>query len=356
MKSHFLGLGVLVLFAGGFAAGQAEPALAPGEPFDYPSQAFYPERWEAKGLTMPLVPWKGEEVTVLTTDTELDGQVMAEFIARLDEGWRLYGELTGGTPRPFKQHEGQVTIVALPANDLSCGYGCGYVGSTGIEMTHFYEGHYPGLQKEARNVPHAYFYEMGRNYYVFGSRHSCFVTGFAVFMRYVCVETLDLVDRDEATKETILAAIDGYEKSDLGFVEAFTVQGGLAEKVNRLKDAQGRAIGPTDQPVMYASLMMRLRRDYGGNDWVARFFRQLETVPGERARSEAAARRQCVSWLVCASLAAGEDLSPLFCDRYRLPLSEQGRAVLAGVQWDKDGLTAGEVIARLPKEDQQGAK
>ena len=45
-------------------------------------------------------------------------------------------------------------------------------------------------------MPHYVFYEMGRNYYTFGDRHSCFITGFAVFMRYVCMDALKCEDTD----------------------------------------------------------------------------------------------------------------------------------------------------------------
>ena len=165
----------------------AKQPIPPGKPFDYPSMAFYPDRWKKQGLDLPMVPWKGKHVTFVTTDPDRDPAIMGEFIQHLDDGWALYADITEATPHPHKKHEGQPTIVAIPANDLSSGYGCGYVGSTGIEMTHFYDGHYPNLKKNTRDVPHAYFYEMGRNYFTFGDRHSCFTTGFAVFMRYVCM-------------------------------------------------------------------------------------------------------------------------------------------------------------------------
>ena len=303
---------------------------------------------------MPMVPWLGERVALVTTEGDYDLATMAAFVAHLDDGWALYEKLTAGKPRPFKMHQGRPTIVALPANDLSCGYGCGYVGATGIEMTNFYSGHFPALEKNPNTVPHAYFYEMGRNFYTFSDRHSCFVTGFAVFMRYVCVETLELVDQDKRTKEVIVAAIDGYEKSELGFVKAFTTHDGLAEKVNRLRDQNGKAIAPTDQNVIYASLLLKLRREFGGNEWVASFFENLRTVKPEKISDSDGALRQCVSLLVCASVAAKEDLSPLFCDQYRLPLSSEAREILAGVDWKAGAQNAGQIIALLPQKSRQG--
>jgi hypothetical protein len=62
---------------------------------------------------------------------------------------------------------------------------------------------YPALQRDPLAIPHYVFYEMGRNFYTFGDRHSCFVTGFAVFMRYVCMDTLKFHDEDRRTRQTI---------------------------------------------------------------------------------------------------------------------------------------------------------
>jgi hypothetical protein len=45
---------------------------------------------------------------------------------------------------------------------------------------------------------------MGRNFYTFGDRHSCFTTGFAVFMRCVCMDTLGCHDDDRRTREVII--------------------------------------------------------------------------------------------------------------------------------------------------------
>jgi hypothetical protein len=50
------------------------------------------------------------------------------------------------------------------------------------------------------------------NFYTFGDRHSCFTTGFAVFMRYVCMDTLGCHD-DEQVREAV-AAVD-WRQPDL---------------------------------------------------------------------------------------------------------------------------------------------
>jgi len=272
---------------------------------------------------------------------------MTEFIHHLDDAWELYHELTGYTPRLNKHYRQKSSIVALPENSLSCGYGCGYVGSTGIEMIRFYDDHYQLLKKDAKNIPHAYFYEMGRNYYGFGDRHNAFTTGFAVFMRYVCIDSLGFKDRDVRTGKVIREAIDLWEKSEMPFVAGFTAHGGKGEKGARLFDSKGKPIRPSDQNVLYASLLLKLRAEFGGNDFVKRFYQQINDAPRGRAVGPDSAHRQCLSLLVAASIAARTDLSPRFVDQYRLKLSQETRALLSKTLWDKKGLMVSQVFAEL---------
>ena len=318
----------------------ATAALEPGEPVDYSKLAFYPDRWKQHKHNTRLVPWKGEQVVFLTMSDAHDPKVMGAFVDHLDAGWKLYGDLTGRKPHPHRAVDGLAPIAAVPGGGLTCGYGCGYVGATGIEMTSFYTHHFPGLEKDPRNVPHAYFYEMGRNYYTFGRRHDCFTTGFAVFMRYVCTDTLKLTDHDKGTRKVIDEAIGMYAKSELPFLRTFTNADGLSEKQNRLKAS------PTDQPVMYASAMLHLWKTHG-DDWLRRFFRQLATCPEANQRTKDGARTQCMAWYVSASLAAQRNLSETFIDQWRLSLTETEQAALKAVDWSSDSITAGEIMQRL---------
>lgn len=312
-------------------------AITPGNPIDFAPLAFYPDRWRKHGVPLEMVPWQGEHVVFLTNTAELDGAVMADLLAKLDAGWQHYAMLTGQQPRLFKQIDGLPTIAANPGGHLTCGYGCGYVGSTGIELSAFYARDYENIKKNARNVPDYYFYEMGRNYYTFGNQHSCFITGFAVFMRYVCMDKLELTG-GESTRETIESAIEEYAKTDVPFVKAFTTLDGLSEKENRL------TISPSDQPVMYASAMLKLRKDNGGDEWVARFFKHLATCTAVKPDTKEGGLKQSLNWLVAASCAAGKDLSPVFVDQWRMPMSPEGRKAFQAVRWDDPRINAGQVV------------
>ena len=102
------------------------------------------------------------------------------------------------------------------------------------------------------------FYEMGRNFYTFGERHSLFVTGFAVFMRYVCMDSLECNDIEPRIRAIIEQAESVYTTSEVSFMGAFTNFGGAGEKGHRLKQPNGKPLIPSDQPVMYASAMLKL--------------------------------------------------------------------------------------------------
>ena len=325
----------------------AGEAVRPGPRVDYGRLAFYPQRWKKAEVDTRLVPWRGDHVVFLTTESDLDHKVVGRLLGRLDRGWELYARLTGRSPRPLKQIDGKPTIAAVPDSRLTCGYGCGFVGTTGIEVAGFYRSDYPLLKSKPEAMPHYYFYEMGRNYYTFGERHSLFTTGYAVFMRYVCMDTLKCEDPDRRTRKTIEMAEGLYAESEMGFLKAFTTLDGLGEKDSRLKDKSGRPIVPSDQPVLYASAMLKLHRQCGGNDWLGRFFRQLAKCEAVRPNSKEAGVRQSLNWLVSASCAARKDLSGVFVDRWRFPLGADARRALAAVAWDDPKVDARTIISQI---------
>ncbi len=331
--------------------------LPPGEVMQYEKLAFYPERWKDNHVSTELIPWEGKEVVFLTTTTQFDQAVMARFVGRLDAAWKLYANLTGARPERFRQFHGKPTIAAVPDASLTCGYGCGYIGASGIEVAGFYDSDYPLAKRDAAAFSHYLFYEMGRNYYTFGDRHSVFITGYAVFMRYVCMDALKCTDPDSQTRKTIEDCETVYAASDVPFLTAFTNLG-EGEKGHRLVDAHGNAVQPSDQPVMYATAMLKLRKENGGDEWVKRFFGHLAHCPPSTGDSQSGVIAQCLNWLVASSAAARKDLSPLFADRWRMPLSAGQRTAMGQIDWNDSRLDVGKVVARLTAANstQQGSE
>lgn len=331
------------LLLGGTVAVTAAPPAA-GEPVDYAPHAFFPDRWKNLGIDTRLVPWEGERLVLLTTTADLDSATIAVFLRRLDGGWGHFADMIGPPPRARGLVAGKPTVAAVPDGRLTCGIGCGMIGAAGIEVCGFSSHDYPLVKRQPDAFPHYYFYEMGRNWYVFGNRHSSFITGFAVFMRYSCMDALDCTDPEADLRKSIEAAVDRHADGDMGFLRAFTLQGGLTEKEPRLVGFAG----PCDQPVMYTSAMLALRRDHGGDAWTRRFFHALMQCPEVAADSPQGALAQSRAWLVAASVAAGKDLSAVFCDRWRLPASPDMRRALAAIDWSAPDLDAGRILAGLP--------
>lgn len=332
---------LFVLFIPGNACG-AEV----GEPIDYQPHAFYPDRWENLGVDTTMHPWEGERVVLLTTSNEFDAKVMERIVERLDTGWGLYAEVVGKSPRPFKELNDKVTIAAVPDGRLTCGVGCGRIGATGIEVAKFYTEDYPMVAKDPDAFPHYFFYEMGRNYFVFGNRHSVYTTGFAVFMRYVCMDALRCTDPEQRAREQIEKAEAIYAESDISFLDAFTVNGKWSEKQPRLRGFDG----PSDQPVLYTSAMLYLQKNHGGQQFTKQFFKQLHTCPEVSPTDPQSALLQSMNWLVAASCAAGKDLTPIFVDRWRMPLSDATRRSLGRIDWKKKNIEAGRVLKSIDVE------
>ncbi|WP_165071844.1 calcium-binding protein [Paludisphaera rhizosphaerae] len=309
-------------------AATAKELIRPGEPFDYRPMAMDAAKWDAKRVSTWMFPWIGRRIALLTDSLKFDRSIIAEFVSRLDAGWAVYADFVGEVPRLFHHIDGRGTIAAVPG-ELTCGGGCGYLGQTGIEVIHFYADDYPLAVQSPKAFKNYYFYEMGRNYFVFGDRHSQFGTGFAVFMRHVCMEVLKLevAPGDQGALEWIETLEGQIEKTDLTFLKAFTMQGGLGEKDRRHPNLTA------NQTDIYASAMMRLRREVGGDRWLRRFYRVLGECPEVTPDSPEGALRQGLIWYVAASTAAGRDLGRYFVDRWRLPLSPSTRKALARAEW-----------------------
>jgi hypothetical protein len=338
----------IFLTALGIGGGQKarRDAIEPGQPVEYAELAFYPERWKEKKISTEMIPWEGEWVVFLTTKPDLDPAAVTRFVRRIDAGWKLYADLTGRSPSPHKLLNGKPVVAAIPDADLTCGYGCGNVGATNIELSGFYKSDYNLIVRSPKAFPHYVFYEMGRNFYTFGDRHSLFVTGYAVFMRYVCMDALECVDLDRGTRITIEKAEDLLSRnSGLTYLQAFTTLDGYDEKRDRLRN-----LSPSDQPVIYASAMLKLYRECGKGEWLKRFYAALAECPEVKADTKEAGLRQSLNWYVAASLAARRDLSSIICDKWKYPLSPKARKAAAKVKWGQAGLKPSEAIEAIPME------
>jgi hypothetical protein len=271
---------------------------------------------------------------------------MRYLLANLDAGWAVLRRLLSGPPpfprRPDATIRGKAALVAaVPDAELTCGYGCAYVGLAdvglaGVEVAGFYSRDYPRLCAQARVgalscFEHYFFYELVRNFHVFGGRHRAFVTGFAVFMRYVLMDAVGCADN----KPEVRAAIEGCEgvfvdgcAGGLGFLEAMTGAGGLPERRDRLA-----GVCPSDQPCMQGSAQLHLWRIYGGERFLERFFTSLHALLDD---VEDVPRANCLAWLAYACVAARLFLMHAFVERWRFAQTPRETEALEAVDWTRE--------------------
>jgi hypothetical protein len=191
---------------------------------------------------------------------------------------------------------------------------------------------------------------MARAYYRFEERFSQLEAGLPLFLSCVCKDRLDWSDPNRLYEDLEAVEAD-LAASSLSFLEALTTIGGLDREAPRLPGRKR-----SDQPALVASVLLKLRKDYGRDEWVRRFLQSLADCPRVEGAGEQAAREQALNWVVAASCAAQEDLSDLFRQRWRLPVDLAARQALLGVDWRQPGLSPPAVFRtilanRLVKEE-----
>ncbi len=326
------------------------------QPIEY--QPFNPALWKAKNQSTWLFPWEGERVVLLTTTADLDPKTMAALVKRLDAAWKLCGELVGQSPNLIKQHNGKVTIAAVP--DLSFTFnvgnkfGFGFYGSSGIEVAEFYgpQGDFERFRKDPERFPDHYFLLIGQNHSVALDRMSFATHGSALLLRHICMEGAKSTDSETQARQSVVRYENAFAQSKATFAESFFFFG--AKTPRPLNDTDGKPFATGDLGLLFASCLLKIRQENGGNEWVKRFYHHLSKCPpvGASQPNEVAsvANGQLLNWVVAASLAAGKDLSPLFRDRWRFPFAPEVWQALKSVDWKKSGLTADNVFDAMPIE------
>lgn len=276
------------------------------------------------GARLDLHPWRGEAVAFLTRSRELDPATMTRLVEVFDAVHAFYREATGRLPRPARTFEGRLTIAEV---EETCGAGCGYLGHTGIElMPATFAQLYDGVRRDGR-IDQALPYEFGRNFWFLGDKleyrgddeTGSVTTGYAVLMRFWALEAAGcgVGPFRGSSGDEFLAEVEGLA----GLYEADR----KASWKRTLAKGQGvpnrMGLGATD---LFASFLMRARRESLHADFPTRVWRFAAAQP-DAGRTEDAVD----NLVVAASLAAGKDLSELFDDAWRFPVSRDARKRIA---------------------------
>ncbi len=271
------------------------------------------------GDELHLYAYSGRHVAVLVPDANLDHSVMTEIVNVSDAAYEYYAAATGRTPGLAYHYNGLLTIASVPA---TCGAGCGQYGHTGIEIHHdFFDRLYNSLRNDHLYDP-IIFYELGRDFwfffdqlaYVYPDESNAVVTGYAVFMKTMTIQALGLPATPEEVdlRQYIVTILDYY------------VPYPTYDWYNTLLINQGppnpRGLGGTD---LFTSFGLELQAQYGGVPFVQRLWHFAGRQPSTHSTQDAVD-----NFIIAASYAAGENLTHLFVDEWRWPISDAARDLL----------------------------
>lgn len=263
-----------------------------------------------------LYPWEGRNLVLLTASQSYQPAVIAKIVSTLDAAYDYYVAVTGRTPSLHYSMNGKGTIAEV---DVTCGAGCGYLGLTGIELL---PGSFAKLYSQVASsnlYDQVLFYELGRNFSFYGSQidykeqeleQGTVITGYAVYMRFKSMQAAGAQGAPfngqpfETFKANVAGLVDSYEAS----------ASSNWQNTLRIGKAHPNTVNGTG-PDLVASMVMRLERDYGGETFVRRFWKEVGNQPSATTTQDA-----LNNFVRAASAAASTDLTSLFRDRWRWPV------------------------------------
>ena len=280
---------------------------------------------------------------------------MAVFVKRLDAAWKRCGELVGQSPYLIRPYKGKVTIAAIPdatfTINTGTGFGFGPHGMGAIEVAGFYgpQGDYERVRKDPESFPDRYLLLIGQNHSVPMDRLNVARNGSALLLRQLCSEEFKLIPNEAQAQKVVERFEESFAQSTETFAEAFPRFG--AKRPVSIKGIDSNAIAASDLNLLFASCLLKIRQDNGGDAYIKRFYRHLSNCPPiawRQSNLPDISKGQVLNWVVAASLAAGKDLTPWFRDRWRFPLNPEVWQALKSVDWGKPDLASGEVFNHLP--------
>lgn len=251
--------------------------------------------------------WPGRDIAVLTERNDLSTTAMADLLDALDAAWSFYQDQTGISPAQGRSYNGRATVAQVSA---TCGAGCGFVGATGVEILDAYFNSMIAEISATDRYDQIPFYEFGRNFWFYTPQleykapdaTGIVTTGYAVYMRFVSMDSAGVagVPYNGHTFASFRAEVEDLITTYLAdpshtFDTTLRVGQGVPNSMG---------LGATD---LFASFLFRLARDYGGNGFTRALWHAVPTLPAAANTEEAV-----YNFIDAASIAAGQDLSPIF--------------------------------------------
>lgn len=267
-----------------------------------------------QGAPLSLFSWQGNKIMLLADTDTLDSATMYEWVYKMDTAYNYYSLCTGREPNfnTGGTYINNRSTIAEVQN--TCGAGCGYLGTTGIEIqtSYFYNCYnYILTQNLYDQVP---FYELGRNFWFYADKlnyqtNDPIATGYAVFMRFMAMEAANVQGAPfnawtfSQFKNNVIGLLPSYmADTTLNWSNTLGIGQGVP----------GSSLGATD---LFASFCFYLRDNYCSNHWVENVWKKAWQRPNSISTQDAVD-----NFIIAASQAANQNLTPLF-QYWRWPIS-----------------------------------
>lgn len=239
------------------------------------------------------------------------GKDLKPVAQQLSSGRNVIAKLLG-------EEEGQLNVLRFAVVDATCGPGCGELNGNKIEIT---SGRFELMYNNivANNqLDHLLFYELGRNYWIFGDKLSCddenmnktMHTGFAVFLRDLVISKM----------EGTCAAINGMSYEDYMIEREKEYQFYMDQNEIDFQQLVNKTSITRDEIELkatriFASMLQQLYENYGQDDFIKRFSYNLKNCSKPRECNELFG-----NLLIASNNAANANLIDLFRDRWKMPI------------------------------------
>lgn len=287
------------------------------------------------GATLNLFAWPGTKTAVLTGSNTLDPTVMRKFITASDNTYNYYAKTVGKEPGVYVNYNGLATVAEIPASASTCGAGCTYIGSTGMEM---WDPYFTWITSTIPNGSYdqIMFYEYGRSFWLFpqlsfatGDDNSCLVTGYAVLMRLRSLNALGLQGSfnsfatgasDTANVAAGVANYNALVTNGTGLIDAYRADSSLTWSNTFLKNSYKGAGGASCSD-LFTSMVQQLARQYGDEAFIQALWKQVLLRPAAKTTQDA-----IDNFVLAASGAANYNLTDRFINTYKWPVSTAASA------------------------------
>jgi len=286
-----------------------------------------------EGESLQRYPYRSRYLVLLADERHFDRETIDEILAILDRAYAHYLRVTGSPPGPSRENR-DLELLPIATVTETCGAGCGTLGFNGIEIQPQYLDELYLVYKQSGALHHLIFYEFGRNFWNAtldrkldyrepGDTRKTVAEGFALFMQFEAMRAA------EVTPAPFRGLPFGRYRAEIDrYLDLYLADPNLTwENTLRvydfppIEDCQARQLCLSPGNLL-AAFWLDLRDRYGA-DFTQRFFWEVQRLPDARTTQDAVD-----NFILAASAGADRNLSNLFVNTWRWPLSPAARQQL----------------------------